>query len=534
MTSRRTLIGSGVSAALIGSGVSAGLGLPGIARAQTRARTLRFVPMAAYATPDPIWTTAIVVQTHALMVWDTLYGVDIGLRPRPQMCAGHTVSDDRLTWTFTLRGGLFFHDGEPVRALDAVLSIARWAQRNSFGQLLAAATEEMGALDDRRFTIRLKAPFPQMLYALGSQGCFIMPERLARVPGNEAIREFVGSGPFRFVQSEWVSGAHSVYERFDRYQPRQEAPDYLSGGKVAHFDRVEWSVQPDPGTAASALQSGEVDWVDQPLFDLVPTLSRRRGVTVQQLDPFGLIGIIALNHLHPPFDNPRLRRALLPAIDQREYVAAVLGDQARYASLPVGFFTVGSPMASGTGMEALTGPRDIALARRLVAESGYGGEPILIMDPADQPQMHAMAEVTAATFQRIGLRAELVAMDWGSVLTRRSVTRPPGEGGWNVFNTRQTGLGAADPASPQLRGNGRRAWFGWPTAPRLDALREAWFAADDLDAQKRIAAEMQAVAFEEVPYVPLGQWSQPTAFRSNLTGFLQSPNPLFWNVRRTG
>ncbi|HWL83124.1 MAG TPA: ABC transporter substrate-binding protein [Roseomonas sp.] len=518
---------------LIGTTLAAGLTRPSLGRAQDRARRLRFVPMAAYSSPDPIWTTAIVVQTHALMVWDTLYGVDIGLTPHPQMCAGHTLSDDRLTWTFTLRDGLLFHDGEMVRAIDAVASIARWAQRNSFGQLLTAATEEMKALDDRRFSIRLKAPFPQMLYALGSQGCYIMPERMARVPSSEAVREFVGSGPFRFRQDEWVSGVRSLYERFDRYVPRSEPPDYLAGGKVVHFDQVEWSIQPDPGTAASALQSGEVDWVDQPLFDLVPTLKRSPGITVQQLDPFGLIGIIALNHLHPPFDNPKLRRALLPAIDQREYVAAVLGEQTDYASIPVGYFTVGSPMASDTGMASLTGPRDLDLARRLVRESGYGGETILIMDPGDQPQMHAMAEVTAAAFQKIGLKTELVAMDWGSVLTRRAVKKPPAEGGWNVFNTRQAGLGAADPASVQLKGNGDRAWFGWPTAPRLDELREAWFKADDLAAQKRIAAEMQGVAFEEIPYIPLGQWSQPTAFRSDLTGFLKSANPLFWNVRRS-
>jgi len=518
---------------LIGTTLAAGLTRPSLGRAQDSARRLRFVPMAAYSSPDPIWTTAIVVQTHALMVWDTLYGVDIGLTPHPQMCAGHTLSDDRLTWTFTLRDGLLFHDGETVRAIDAVASIARWAQRNSFGQLLTAATEEMKALDDRRFSIRLKAPFPQMLYALGSQGCYIMPERMARVPSSEAVREFVGSGPFRFRQDEWVSGVRSLYERFDRYVPRSEPPDYLAGGKVVHFDQVEWSIQPDPGTAASALQSGEVDWVDQPLFDLVPTLKRSPGITVQQLDPFGLIGIIALNHLHPPFDNPKLRRALLPAIDQREYVAAVLGEQTDYASIPVGYFTVGSPMASDTGMASLTGPRDLDLARRLVRESGYGGETILIMDPGDQPQMHAMAEVTAAAFQKIGLKTELVAMDWGSVLTRRAVKKPPAEGGWNVFNTRQAGLGAADPASVQLKGNGDRAWFGWPTAPRLDELREAWFKADDLAAQKRIAAEMQGVAFEEIPYIPLGQWSQPTAFRSDLTGFLKSANPLFWNVRRS-
>ncbi|MDR3537474.1 MAG: ABC transporter substrate-binding protein [Acetobacteraceae bacterium] len=513
------------------SGLAAGLACPAIARAAS-ASVLRFVPQAAYASPDPVWTSAIVVATHAFMVWDTLYGVDIGLTPHPQMCSGHEVSADRLTWTFTLRDGLLFHDGDKVRAQDAIASIRRWAERDTFGQRLAGLTAEMVALDDARFRIRLTAPFPHMLYAFGAQNCFIMPERIARTPASEAIKEFVGSGPYRFRADQWMSGVRSVYERFQQYTPRPEPPDFLAGGKIVHFDRVEWSVQPDPGTAMAALQAGEVDWIDQPLFDLVPALKRSTGVTVQQLDPFGLIGVIELNHLQPPFDNPKLRRALLPVIDQHEYVAAVLGDQVGYAALPVGYFTAGSPMANAAGMAALTGPRDRALARRLVAESGYAGQKALLMSPSDQPQMHAMAEVTASVLQDIGVAVDLVAVDWGTLLTRRTSKKPPGEGGWSCFNTRQPGLAAANPANGQLRGNGARAWYGWPTAPALETAREAWFAADDLAAQKAAAEQAQQAAFDAVPYIPLGQWSQPTAFRSDLSGFVRGSNPLFWGVRR--
>jgi peptide/nickel transport system substrate-binding protein len=522
---RRTLL-HGTAA-----GLAAGLACPAIAKAET-ARVLRFVPQAAYSAPDPIWTTAIIVATHAFMVWDTLYGIDIGLTPHPQMCAGHTVSADGLTWTFTLRPGLLFHDGGKVRGQDAVASIRRWGQRDTFGQLLLGLAADITALDDTRFQIRLTAPFPLMLYALGAQNCFIMPERLALTPANQPIKDYVGSGPFRFRADEWVSGVHSVYERFEHYLPRQEKPDFLAGGKMVHFDRVEWSIQPDPGTAVSALQAGEVDWIDQPLFDLVPALKRSKGVSVRQLDPFGLIGIIAVNHLHPPFDNPKLRRAVLPVIDQHEYIAAVLGDQVSYATLPVGYFTAGSPLANGAGMQALTGKRDTALASRLVKESGYAGEKIVLMSPSDQPQMQAMAQVTYSLFKEIGLNAELVAMDWGTLLTRRASTKPVAEGGWSCFNTRLTGLGAANPASAELRGNGLKAWFGWPTDPKLEQLRQSWFNAPDLAAQKTIAAEMQTEAFAEVPYIPLGQWSQPTAFRSDLTGFVESSNPLFWGVRR--
>ena len=421
-----------------------------------------------------------------------------------------------------------------MRAIDAVASIKRWAERDSFGQRLIGVTAELIALDDKRLRFRLTEPFPHMLYALGAQNCFIMPERMAKTPASQPITEFTGSGPFKFLKDEWVSGAHAMYARFDRYAPRPEPADFLSGGKIVHFDRVEWSFQPDPGTAASALISGEIDWIDQPLFDLVPKLKSTPGVSVAQLDQFGLIGIIGLNHLYPPFDNPALCRALFPAIDQQEFVSAVLGDQAAYATLPVGYFTAGSPLASNAGMQALTGKRDIALARRLVQEAGYKGEPVVLMSPSDQPQMFAMAEVTRHILTQAGLKVEISTVDWGTLLTRRANTKPPKDGGWNVFNTRLTGLGAANPTSIQLRGNGLKAWFGWPTDPEIERLREAWFHAPDLAAQKQVCAALQEQAFRTVPYIPLGQWAQPTAFRSNLTGFVKGANPVFWGVRRAG
>ena len=208
------------------------------------ARVLRFVPQANLANPDPIWTTATVATNHGYMVWDTLYGIDDALVSRPQLVAGHTVSDDRLTWVFTLGDGLRFHDGEPVRAIDCTTSINRWAQRNPFGAQLLRQTAEMTPIDDRRFRIRLSSPFPQMLYALGAGSCFVMPERVAKTSASQQISEYVGSGPYRFLPKEWVSGAAAAYERFDAYQPRSEPPQWLSGGKVAHS--IGWNGSCNP------------------------------------------------------------------------------------------------------------------------------------------------------------------------------------------------------------------------------------------------------------------------------------------------
>jgi peptide/nickel transport system substrate-binding protein len=503
------------------------------ALAQGTAKTLRFVPQANLSSLDPVWTTATVAINHAYMIYDTLYGVDGAGDCKPQMCAGHEITDNGLTWTFTLRDGLVFHDKEKVKAQDCVVSIKRWAMKDPFGQQLVQTANEITALDDRRFQIRLKKSFQQMPYAFGTRNCFMMPERMAMTKASEQIKETIGSGPYRFLPDEWVSGARAAYVRNDAYVPRHEKPDYFSGGKVVNFDRVEWVVQPDPSTAATALQKGETDWVELPLIDLCPMLRKSPDILVKVFDPYGWQPILAMNHLYPPFDNVKLRRALLPAIDQHAFVEAIVGEQAELGRAPAGYFTEGQPMATHAGLEVLSGPRDVALAKKLVAESGYKGEPVLMIVPSDQPAINQIAQVTRELFQKLGLTVDYQVMDWGSVLTRRANQNPPAQGGWNAFNTLWGGLTVSNPGSSYpLRGSGKKGWFGWPTDERLESLREAWFDAPDVDAQKAIAAQIQLQAFETVPYIPLGQIFQPTAFRSDIKDIVQAAIPLFWGVRR--
>ncbi|HTC07731.1 MAG TPA: ABC transporter substrate-binding protein [Acetobacteraceae bacterium] len=509
------------------------LGAPAIA--QSAAKTLRFVPQANLTAPDPIWTTATVAINHGYMVWDTLYGIDDTLVSQPQMVAGHEISDDKLTWTFTLRDGLLFHDNEQVRAIDCVTSIARWSKRDPFGQKLASQTEEMKALGDNKFSVRLKKPFPLMTYALGADGCFIMPERIASTDAFKQISEYVGSGPFKFLKDEWVAGSKAAWAKFDKYNPRQEKAEFFSGGKHVFVDRVEWQVIPDPATAAAALQRGEVDWVEWPLIDLIPMLKKSPGVQIAVNDPFGVVGMIRFNQLFPPFDNIKLRQALWSAIDQKDFMDAVAGEQTDLVKQgTVGFFTLGSPMANATGMEALTGPRDLAKAKKLIAESGYKGEKIVLMAPTDQPAILAVCQVVNGTFQKLGLNMDYQAMDWGTLVTRRASKEPPEKGGWNIFCTSWTGLTVANPGGHfPLRGNGANSWFGWPTDPKIEALRDAWFDAPDLAAQKKICEQIQSTAFEDVPFIPIGQWFQPTGYRTNIVDIVKCPQILFWNVKKS-
>ncbi len=506
-----------------------GLARPSLAQG---ARILRYVPQADLANPDPVWSTATVAFIHGNMIWDQLYSLDEGLTPRPQMLAGAETDADGLTWRLTLRDGLMFHDGTPVRAQDCVASILRTGKRITTPQTLMAFTNEVKALDDKRIEFRLKRRFSLLPFALTD--VFIMPERIAKTDAFTQISEYVGSGPYRFLRDEWQAGSHAAYARNEKYVPRQEPISMWAGGRVAIFDRVEWKIIPDPATQTAALQQNEVDWVEQPLIDLVPMLRKSPNVNVEVFDKFGTLMVHAFNFYNPPFDNVKLRRAVLSAVNQQDYVNAVVGEQTSLGRVGVGLFPLASPYASSAGMEALTGPRDLDKSKRLVEQSGYKGEPIVLMVPSDQPTLVAEDQVTNALYKSLGLNVQYTSLDWGTMIQRRNSREAPDKGGWNCYCTGWVGLSVASPFTHlPLRANGAemKAWWR-PTDDKFEQLRNDWLDAPDLAAQKKICDDIQLRAFQEVPFIPLGQWFAPTAFRDNLSGFAKSPFPVFWGVKR--
>ena len=494
------------------------LARPALVRAQT-ATTLKFVPYADLVLLDPA-VSSFVTRNHVLMVFDTLFGVDEAGRVLPQMLAGYTTSEDGLTWTLTLRDGLKFHDNTPVLARDAVASLRRWWVLDAFGQGLALATADLSAPDDRTILFRLKRRFPLLPDALAhptNTMAAIMPERLAQTPASTRLIEMVGSGPFRYVASDRVPGARNVYARFEGYVPRQDAASFTAGAKIAHFDRVEWLTTPDPATQVAALTNNEVDFVEQPLMDLVPQLRANRAVKVEVVETKGLIGFLRFNQMFPPFDNPAIRRVALKAVNQKEFMEAVVGTNAAYDA-QTGLFTSGMPMANDAGMAVLSGTNDMAALKRELIAAGYKGEKVTFLEPTDVPRINAIGEVGADMLRQLGMNVDLIATDWGTTVQRSTNRKPPGEGGWNAFVAFSGGYDMSTPGSHQLmRGNGDGAYNGWPTLPKLEVLRDEWLFADPAD-QVRIAQALQVQAFEDVPYLPLGSYQQPVAYRANLTG----------------
>jgi peptide/nickel transport system substrate-binding protein len=501
--------------------------------AQSSGKTFKFVPQADLRIVDPVWTTAYITRNHGYMVYDTLLAVDSNFNVKPQMAESWTLSQDKLTYTFKLRDGLKFHDGQPVRPADVIPSIQRWGKRDVLGQALMARVDSMTAIDDKTFAIKLKEPFPLILDALAKPSSnvpFIMPERHAKTDPFEQIKEVVGSGPFKFVPGEWVPGNKVVYVKNADYVPRKEPPSWASGGKVVKVDRVEWIYIPDPATAVAALGAGEVDWWEAPPADMIPVMQKNRDIKVENIDPLGTQGMIRFNHLQPPFNNPKMRQALLHVVNQREYLVAIAGDE-KNGRVCYSYYTCGTPMENDAGSEVMKGPRSMEKAKKLIQEAGYKGEKIVILSATDQPIVHAQGLITAEILRKLGLNVELAASDWGTLITRRASKEPIDKGGWNIFHTWWVGPDLASPAiNAALRGHGGASWFGWHTDAKIEELREAWLKAPDLAAQKRLAAEIQTRAWETVPYVPTSQFILPTAFRKNVEGVIVAPVAFLWNV----
>jgi peptide/nickel transport system substrate-binding protein len=517
------------------AGSAAALATPAIARGEA-ARVLTFVPQADLGVLDPVWTTTYQTRDHGLMVFDTLFGLDDAFRPQPQMAEGALAEDEGRTWRITLRSGLMFHDGTKVLARDAAASVRRWGARDAFGQALMAATDELSAPDDRTLIFRLKYPFPLLPDALAKTPpsiCPIMPERLASTDPFKQVTEIVGSGPFRYVAAERVPGSRVVYEKFTGYVPREGGePQGTAGPKVVYFDRVEWHLIPDGGTVAAALQAGELDWWLTPDADLLPPLRNSPRLKVRNIIPTGLVATMRFNWLTRPFDSVAIRRAIIGAVSQADYMQGMVGTDSSLWHDATGYFCPGTAMASNAGMAALTGPRDLDKVRKALADAGYQGEKVVLLAPTDIASAKALADISADLLKRLGMNVDYQAMDWATLVQRRAKQDPVDQGGWSLFHTSWNGLDMLTPAGHVfLRGNGRNAAPGWPDSPSIEQLRDAWFKAPDLAAQKKICEQIQLQAFVDVPYIPLGQYFTPTAYQASLEGILQG-TPVFWNVRR--
>src|ERR1700761_5496646 len=385
---------------------------------------------------DPIMTTAYIQRDFGYMVFDTLFATDANFKITPQM-ADWKLSDDKLTYTFKLRDGLKWHDGPAVTAEDCVASIKRWGKFDGMGQRLMENTASIEAADPKTIVLTLKQPYGLVLESLGKPSSvvpFMMPKRLAETPAGQPIAEQIGSGPFQVVKAEVQPGVKAVFEKNTDYVPRKEPASWTAGGKMVKVDRVEWITMPDAQTAVNALQSGDIDFLEITPWDLLPMLEANKEIKVEVLNKLGYHAIGRMNFLHPPFDNAKVRRAAFMAINQKDFMDAMVGND-KYFMLCGALFVCGTPLETGTGSDVLVKGSGMAEAKKLLKESGYDGTPLVLMAPTDVVTLKTQPIVAAQLLRQAGFAVNVQAMDWQSVVSRRGSQKPPQEGGWNLFFT---------------------------------------------------------------------------------------------------
>jgi peptide/nickel transport system substrate-binding protein len=423
-----------------------------------------------------------------------------------------------------------------VTSEDAIASIERWGQKDSMGQLMMSFVDSMKAIDDKTFEMRLKEPYGLVLLSLAKPSSnvpFMMPKRIAETPAGEQISEYVGSGPFVFEKDEWAPGNKAVFTKFEDYVPRDEPPSWAAGGKVAKVDRVEWLWIPDIQTAVNALLNGEIDYIETPPHDLLPILQEDENIVLFNFNPLGNQYMFRMNWLHPPFDNQKIRRAALAALNQEDFVEAVIGNPDYYKTCPA-MFICDTPFATDAGADILM-ESDFELSKKLLEEAGYDGTPVVLMHSTDLQVLTNLAPVAKQLLERGGFTVDMQSMDWQTLVSRRAKKEPPSEGGWNAFLTNWVAADVLNPISTAgLNASCETAWFGWPCDEQIEQLRDQFARETDPEKQKALAEQIQARALEVGTHAYVGQWYQPLAFRNALSGVLEGPVPFFWNIEKQG
>ncbi len=499
-------------------------------------KVLRIVPHSNLAILDPIWTTAYMSRNHGYMIYDTLFGTDEKAQVKPQMVEEWSASPDKRLWTFKLRPGLEFHDGKPVTGEDVIASISRWGKRDAMGSALMTFVDRMDTPAPDTFRIFLREQCGFLLEALGkpsSNVLFIMPKRMADVDAFKQIEEHIGSGPYIFKRDEFKPGDKAVYLRNPKYVPRKEPPSGSTGGKNVYVDRVEWNLAlRDAQAQVNALQKGEVDILEALAFDHYEATKKDSSIQIPNTAPAGLQYMARFNHLHKPFDNPKVRQAVLAAFSQQPFLQAQVGVKELYRSCP-SMFTCGTPYGSPFGSD-IQSKSNMKKAQELVKTSGYDGTPIVIMKPTDLASIQKLPDVAAQLLRQAGFKVDLQAMDWQTLVGRRAKKDAPDKGGWHMFLTAWQAHDIWNPianAAMDTRGE-QSGWFGWAKDDKLVELRNQFMRETDDGKKKKLADAIQARAFEVGTHVPLGEYVQPVAARKNISGFFVSNGNLYWNLKK--
>jgi peptide/nickel transport system substrate-binding protein len=480
--------------------------------------SLRVVNFCCFSNLDPLFgaqTNTIHLSTH---IYEPLLGWDSTYNSQPQMVKEWDVSGDGLTYTFTLRDGLSFHNGKKTTSDDIIASLDRWlaAPEGSTGRVFIDDLVNVGAL---AFEVKLKEPFGGLPGVLGMSpggSPYIWPkEAIEDTPYTEALglEGWIGTGPYKVA--DWVKGDRLIAERFEDYQSRDEGYDFLAGGKKAYLDEIVWLEIPDDETKVAGLATGQWDVVINLGFDFFSRLEKDTEIRTLVTKP-GSQAQLLFNSNVPPADNVKFRQAIQAVVDHDAMMAS-LGDNRLWMLCPAILFC-GSPLETDVSSEFYN-QKAPEKAKALLEEAGYDGEPVTILTAIDTAQIYPLGLVLKPTLESIGINVDMPAQDFATMVTRL------GNKDWHILTGFCESWYCGEPLlSTRIGGSSTFGIPGYPDLQRGFALAES------PEERLSLAEEAQIRMRQDVWYIPLGQWFELHASRKWVKNLSDEFIPIYWNA----
>ncbi len=490
---------------------------PGESQSPKKGGVLRVGMIGEPPTLDGHTTTAVITREIAVNMFEGLFALDAKYQPMPLLAEGHEVLDGGKRYAIRLRKDVKFHNGKPLTSADVVASLKRWGALSSTGKATFKVVEAVEAKGPNAIEIRLKEPSGSLLTVLAQvdNAALIYSKDAIDAAGDGQLKEFIGTGPFRFVEHK--PDRHIKLARFDGYAARGEPSSGLAGRRTAWVDEILFLPVPDYATRQAGMVTGEYDYIQQVKPDQYERLKSTPGVEPVAIKPYGWATIV-FNLKQGLMTDQKLRLAVQAALDVEPMMLAGLGHKDFYRLDPSLFFQE-QPWHSKTAAAAYN-QRDKDKARRLLKEAGYAGQPMRWIVTTEYEHHYKPAVVAKSQLEEVGFKIDLQVSDWATVVQRRNKPEL-----WDAFSTAFVFV-----PEPSTSAQVLCEWPGWWCNPEKDQLLLAM--GRELDFKKRYAMweKVQAMFYAEAPRIKIGDYFRLDARRKDVMGYEPGPYMHFWNV----
>ncbi|MFC7364254.1 MULTISPECIES: ABC transporter substrate-binding protein [Bhargavaea] len=465
-------------------------------------------------TLDPHGTTAEATRDAAKVIYEGLVTINENYEVIPQLADSFEVSDDNKNVTFKLREGVLFHNGKEMTSADVIASMQKWAKsKPELGE------HEWVAADDYTVELKLSQPSSLIMYFLADVGnlAAIMPKEVAESAEATGAKEYIGTGPFQFV--EWKQDEVIQFKKFEDYVPDEDATDGLGGKKEAFVDAINWRFVPDASTRVNGLMSGQYHFAHMLSYDSIPQVESNPQVEVD-VWPYGIEGLV-FNKKEGLFTDVKARQAVNSALDMEVIMSSAFTGEDYYNLDPSLFLESQTDWYTDAGKENYN-QKDVDKAKQLLEEAGYNGEEIIILTSRDYEHHYNAAVATQQQLEEIGMNVKLDVYDWPTLLERRN-----DPGAYHMF---YTGFSTTFTPHQFVFLDSGTAWPGWTNNAEIDRLLDEINVAASQDEAKELYAQLQQVMWEDLPVINTGTNSRVSGYSKDLKGYTNLSGPNFWNV----